>query len=247
MDTAPPGRAAHPLVARLERSIVLTEAERSAISAVPIRQTVVQADEMIVRADDKPSSSFLLAQGVACTSKVAAKGRQITAFFIAGDMPDLHSLHLDVLDSDIWAITECHLASIAHADLRRLCHKHPRIADALWRTTLVRGAISREWVVSLGQRPAVSRLAHMFCEMMLRNEEAGLAQDGSCPLPLTQGDLGEATGLSQVHVNRTLQELRAQGLISFGRGTLTIHDWDALVRVADFRPDYLHLRAPAVA
>ena len=101
-------------------------------------------------------------------------------------------------------------------------------------------AIYREWVVNLGQRQAPSRIAHVFCELMLRMEAVGLAQDRSCHLGLTQEDLGQATGLSLVHVNRTLQDLRGQGLISFAQGRLTIHDWDRLVEVGDFRPDYLH-------
>jgi CRP-like cAMP-binding protein len=130
---------------------------------------------------------------------------------------------------------------MTHKDLRRFCEHHPRLAAALWRATLVQGAISREWVVNLGQRPAISRLAHLLCEMMTRMEAVGLAYSGSCDLRLTQEDLSEATGLSVVHVNRMLQELRAQNLITFGQGRLTIHDQGALARLGDFRPDYLHL------
>ncbi len=237
MDTA------HPLLASLERVLDLSDAERSAISEVPIQHAEFQADDVIFREGDKPSKSFLLAQGIACSSKtVADGGRQIMALHIPGDMPDLHTLHLKVLDSDLWAITKCHLAFMQHEDIRRLCHAHPRVADELWWVTLVNAAIYREWVVGLGKRQAISRLAHLFCEMMLRMKEAGLAQGGSCPLPITQEDVSDIAGMSPVHVNRTLQEIRGQGLISFGQGHLDIHDWDALVRLADFRPDYLHLR-----
>ena len=242
MTTLPPLRTAHPLLVRLARAMALSEAERSAISQVTIQRAVVQADEVIVRAGDKPSNSFIITGGLACISKVAAEGRQITAFLIPGDMPDLYSLQLQTLDSDIWPITRCQLAYMPHVDLRRLCHTHPRIADELWRDTLVTGAIHREWVVNLGQRDATSRLAHVFCEMMLRSEAAGLAQSRSCPLPLTQQDLAEATGLSLVHVNRTIQDLRGQGLITFGQGRLTVLDWQRLVEVADFQAEYLHLQ-----
>lgn len=234
--------ADHPLLAKLARVMILSEAEATAIRNVSVQPAVVPADKVIAREGDQPSKSFLLAEGVACISKVVGSGRrQIMALQIGGDMPDLHGLHLRVLDSDLWAITDCRLAYMPHADLRRLCRGHPRVAEELWRNTLVDAAIYREWVANLGQRDAVGRLTHLFCELMLRMEAAGLARDGSCPLPITQGDLSEATGMSLVHVNRTIQDLRTQNLISFERGRLSIHNWKALVELADFRPDYLHL------
>ena len=236
----------HPLLARLERQIVLTEADRLSVNEVPFYLEDLKAGEGPSWAGDRPLRSFIVLKGLLSTSKALPEGRvQITAFHIAGDMPDLQALHLDVLDSDIGALTNCTLAFMAHQHLRPFCERHPRLAAALWRGTLVEGAISREWVVNVGQRDAVSRIAHLFCEMMTRMSAVGLAKDGSCALALTQAALSEATGLSAVHVNRTLQTLRARGLITFGQGRLTVHDWDELARVADFRADYLHLREPA--
>jgi CRP-like cAMP-binding protein len=136
---------------------------------------------------------------------------------------------------------------MAYEDLRALNRAHPRLGEELWRATLVEGSIYREWMVNVGQRQADSRMAHFFCEMMLRMETVGLARDKTCPLAITQADLSEMTGLSPVHVNRTLQELRGQNLISFGQGRLTIHDWDALVELGDFRPDYLHIATAKAA
>jgi CRP-like cAMP-binding protein len=233
----------HPLLVKLERSLALSGAERSAVNALPVTLESRQAGEAVVQAGERPSRSFLILSGLLATSKAAmADGQvQITCFHLPGDMPDLQSLHLATLDSDIRALTDSQLAFLAHQDLRRLCDQHPRLAAQLWRVTLVDAAIYREWVVNMGQRPAVSRIAHVLCELMLRMEAAGLAQDRSCHLGLTQQHLSEATGLSAVHVNRTLQELRAQALITFGQGRLTIHDWDELARVGDFRADYLHL------
>lgn len=232
----------HPLFSKLARGLDLSEAEASAIRAVPFQSVTFQADQAISREGDRPSKSCLVTEGVTCTSKVTAGGaRQIMALHLADDMPDLHSLHLRHLDSDIWAITTCRLAYFSHQDLRQLCRDHVRVAEELWRITLVEGAIHREWMVNIGQRQATSRLAHLFCEVMLRSREIGLAEEDSCPFSVTQSDLSEMTGLSQVHVNRTLQTLREQHLISFGRGRLIIHDWDALVELGDFRPDYLHL------
>ncbi|HVG47315.1 MAG TPA: Crp/Fnr family transcriptional regulator [Rubellimicrobium sp.] len=232
----------HPLLTRLERTLDVTESERSAIRRVGVQPAAVEADEVIVREGDRPSRCFLVAEGWAATSKLVGHGgRQILALHLAGDLPDLHSLHLTILDSDICAITNCQLAFMPHRDMHRLCHEHPRIADELWRITLVDASIYREWMVNVSQRQALSRLAHLFCELLVRSRMAGLAQDGSCPLPITQADVAEMTGLSLVHVNRTLQDLRAQNLISVGHGTLTVHDWDRLVELGDFRPDYLHL------
>lgn len=233
----------HPLLAKLESLLDLTEAERNAIGQVRIQPAEIQADGTISREGDRPSRSFLLLEGMVSLSKMAGGGnRQIMMFYIAGDMPDLHSLHLKFLDSDIWAVTACRLAYMPHDDLRRLCYAHPRIADELWRTTLVDASIYRESVVNVAQRPALSRMAHLFCEMLLRSQAAGLAQGQTCPLPLTQADLGEMLGLSIVHINRMLQELRTRDLITFGQGRLRVRDWDALVELGDFRADYLHLR-----
>lgn len=237
--------AEHPLLLKLSRVLDLSGAEAAAIRAVPVQAAAFGADTVLAREGDRPSRSFLVAEGLACTSKVAAGGRrQIMALHIPGDAPDLHSLHLSFLDSDIWAITDCRLAYVAHADLRALGRAHPRIMEELWRVTLVEGAIYREWMVNISQRQAPSRVAHVFCEMMLRMEVVGLARDRTCALPITQADLSEMTGLSQVHVNRTLQALREQGLITFAQGSLAIHDWEALAELGDFQADYLHLEPP---
>jgi CRP-like cAMP-binding protein len=238
----------HPLLARLARSLDLTQAERAALDHVPFTTERVIAGEGVAWAGDRPTRSFLILDGLLSTSKAVAGGAvQITAFHIPGDMPDLNSLHLEVLDSDIGAITNCHLAFMAHQDLRQLCGEHPRLAGLLWRATLVEAAIYREWVVNVAQRPAISRLAHLLCEMLARMDAAGLVRDGSCHLGLTQHHLSEATGLSPVHVNRTLQQLRAMGLLSFGQGRLTVHDWDGLRHVAGFRTDYLHVASAQAA
>jgi CRP-like cAMP-binding protein len=234
--------AEHPLLSKLTRTLHLSDAEAAAVRALPVGLVPIKADQNISREGDQPSKSCLVMEGVACTSKVIAGGkRHITAFHIRGDGPDLHSLHLQLLDSDIWAITDCRLAYMAHKDLQALNREHPRLGEDLWRMTLVEGSIYREWVVNVGKREAPSRMAHLFCEMLLRSEEEGLGQHGTCPFPVTQSDLSEATGLSAMHVNRTLQALRGRDLISFGKGSLTIHNWAALAALGDFRADYLHL------
>lgn len=240
--------AEHPLFSKLARSLDLSEVEAAAVRAIPVQSVPFKADQNIMREGNQPSRSCLVLEGVACTSKVTAGGkRQIMAFHIVGDGPDLHSLHLKRLDSDIWAISDCRMAFMTHRDLRALNREHPRLGEDLWRTTLVDGSIYREWMVNVGQRQADSRMAHLCCETMLRMEHAGLGKNGTCPFPVTQSDLSEMTAMSRVHVYRTLKTLRAQNLISFGRGTLTIHNWDGLVALGDFRSDYLHLELPKAA
>jgi CRP-like cAMP-binding protein len=232
----------HPLLSKLDRAVTLTDSERRALSKVPIHLTTLKDDRDVARRGDRPSRCVLVIEGMLATSKVNAAGkRQIMAFHVPGDIPDLLSIHLEVLDSDIRTVSESKVAFIDHTPLRALCADHPRIAADLWRATLVDAAIFREWVVNVGQRPALNRLAHLFCEITVRMDEVGLAKNRSCSLPLTQTELGEATGLSPVHVNRSLQVLRARGLLSLERGELTIHDWRGLRDVAEFQFDYLHL------
>ena len=232
----------HPLLSKFERSITLTEVERDAIVALPVREETVRADKSILREGDRPKRSCVLVEGFACNAKVTLGGkRQILAFHLPEDMPDLMSLHLEVRDSDTWALTDCTLAFMDHLDLDRLCDEHYRLAKFLWHSTLVDASVHREWTVNVGAREALNRLAHLFCELHLRMQTLGRVKNGTCFLPLTQGDLAEATDLSQVHMNRSIQELRRRELISFTRGQLTVHDWDALAQLADFRADYLHL------
>lgn len=235
--------AAHPLFSKLDRALSLNGNEREALIRLPLKAATIRADQDVVREGDHSMRCLALTKGLLATSKTGTSGkRQIMAFHIPGDMPDLQGLHLETLDSDIRTLSECEVVFIEHAAIHRLCNDSPRIAAALWKMTLVDASIFREWVVNVGQRTGPSRLAHVFCEMMLRMETAKLsAIDGSCGLALTQSQLGEATGLSTVHINRSMQTLRTRGLLSFDGHHLTIHDWDGLAELADFRADYLHL------
>ena len=234
--------SAHPIIVKLESILILTEEERAAILRLPMHVMQVRADQDIVREGDRPTRSFALLEGFACTYKTTDAGkRQITAFHIPGDIPDLQSLHLKTLDNSVQTITPCRVGFIQREDLRELCHAYPRLADAFWRETLIDGAVYREWVLNVGQREAYGRLAHLLCELMTRMRAVGLVQGHTCELPMTQSELGDALGLSTVHVNRTLQDLRGAGLITLKGGSLTVDDWDGLVRVAGFDLTYLHL------
>jgi CRP-like cAMP-binding protein len=136
---------------------------------------------------------------------------------------------------------------ITHEALRDLCERYPRITSAFWRETLIDAAIFREWVMNVGQREAYSRMAHVFCELIVRLRAVGLVEDHACTLPITQGEFADAIGVSTVHVNRVLQEMRANGIIELSGDRLKVPDWETLKRAGDFDPIYLHLKREQAA
>ena len=139
------------------------------------------------------------------------------------------------------------MAEITRQNFEAILEGHPRITQALWWDALVSMAIQREWTVNLGQRDALERVAHLLCELFIRLRSAGLTRGHSCTFPLTQAELADATGMSTVHVNRVLQQMRADGLVHTKGTVLTIPDWEALKMVGDFDPIYLHLRPQQAA
>jgi CRP-like cAMP-binding protein len=232
---------AHPLVVKLETVTDISEQERAALVALPIQVQELRADHLIVREGDRVSRSCLLLEGFACRSKMTADGkRQITSFHIPGEMPDLQSIHLKTMDHTLQTLTRCKVGFIAHEEIIRLCEAHPRIAAALWRETLIDASIFREWVLNVGRRDAYPRMAHLLCEIFARLEAVGLTDGKTCEFPITQIELADATGLSTVHVNRTVQELRARGLITLTSKSLTVNDWEGLKAAGEFDAAYLH-------
>lgn len=232
----------HALVRRLKSIFPLTAEEANIISSMPMTVKTFDADQDIVCQGDRPSQTCLVISGFAAMYKITGPGRrQIMNFYIAGDVPDMHSIHLATMDSSIGTLTQCTLGFIAHETVRDHCRRFPSLADAFWKMTLIDSAVFREWIVNVGQRDAVVRLAHLLCEIYLRLRVVGFVKDATCDFPVTQQELADATGISVVHVNRMLQELRGQGLISLNLRKLKVLDWDALQRVGDFDPTYLHL------
>ncbi|HEV7255252.1 MAG TPA: Crp/Fnr family transcriptional regulator [Mesorhizobium sp.] len=236
------------LLRKLQTNSQITEGERQGLKELPIAPRMLRADQDIVRQGDRPSQCSLLLSGWAYRYKVLGSGkRQIVAFHLPGDMPDLQSLLLPVADHNIATLSEAVVALVPHAQMRDFLARHPSLAPVFWRDTLIDAAIFRESMVNIGQRPATERIAHLLCETCLRLESIGLAEqvNGSRAFawPVTQIELADASGLSSVHVNRTLQELRARGLIATKQGHVTIPDWDRLKALAEFVPDYLALNA----
>ena len=237
----------HPLLRKLEtQGLDLTADEQLALLGMPMQIETIRADQDIVREGDRPTRSCLILEGYAATYKVTPTGkRQIVAFHISGDIPDLQSAQLEVLDTSLGTLTPARVAFVRHEVINEVCERHYRLARAFWRQTLIDAAIFREWVVNVGRREALNALAHVMCEFVLRMWVMGLAEGEECELPMTQAELGDALGISTVHVNRTLQELRAAGLIRLQGARLTVLDWERLKEVGEFDPTYLHLRQAA--
>ena len=232
---------AHPLVLKLESITDLSEAETEALLALPMRVQEIQADQDIVREGDRPSQCCVLLEGFVARYKFTEKGkRQIFAFHTPGDVPDALSLQLKTMDHSLGTLTPCKVGFIQHEHMRDLLRQHPRLMEVFWRETLIDASIFREWMIGIGRRSAKTRIAHMFCEMVMRLRAVGLQKGNTVPLPITQAEVGDALGLSTVHVNRTLQDLRGENLLEWERGVLTVLDWERLMVTGEFDPTYLH-------
>lgn len=197
--------------------------------------------EIVVRAETLLTHSTLLLDGMMCRFKDLKSGeRQIAELHIAGDFVDLHSFVLQRLDHEIMAITRCQAVFVPHDRLRHLTETFPHLARIYWFSTALDAAIHREWVLSLGRRSALARLAALFCELRVRLEIVGMAERSGFVLPLNQMELAECMGLTTVHVNRTLRDLREASLLTFRNKRVEIHDLPGLEKIAEFDPFYLY-------
>jgi CRP-like cAMP-binding protein len=231
------------LIRKLEQFVRLSASDRAMLTRAAserVRKFASRVD--ITTEGDRPRDVHLILSGWACRYKQLTDGRrQIVSFFLPGDMCDLNVFILKEMDHSIGSITPVTVADLSREFFDEISAGYPRIATALWWETLVNAAIQREWTTNLGQRTASERMAHLLCEIFFRLGLGGLADDTSCDFPLTQADLADATGLSKVHVNRTLQELRTAGLIVLKGKTLTVPSLERLMDTGLFNPDYLHM------
>jgi CRP-like cAMP-binding protein len=223
------------------RTEISSDEERAIRNAVAeVRQ--IRADELVIRSGEELHSSLLLIDGWLARSKDLAGGeRQVTELHVAGDFADLHGFTLKRLDHDLTALSDCRVALVPHERLREMTEKFPRLGRIFWFSTNIDAAITRELALSLGQRSAISRMAHLFCELYVRLDVVGKAKKDGYEFPLTQRELSECLGLTVVHANRTLQELRRRGLVELENRQLRILDRRGLEGVAEFDPAYLYL------
>ncbi|MEA3047405.1 MAG: hypothetical protein QOJ53_1737 [Sphingomonadales bacterium] len=230
------------LLLKLSLRDELSAEEEAALRALPEIIKEVPADKTIIRAGEALNDSTLLLEGLMCRYKDLKNGsRQISELHVAGDFVDLHSFTLKRLDHNIMTLTCCRVATVPHARLKRITEEFPHLTRILWFSTNLDAAIHREWVLSLGRRTALARLAHFFCELHVRLGIVGLTDGLSFRLDLTQVDIAECLGLTSIHVNRTLKVLREQGLVELRGGIVEIRDLIGLRRVAEFTDDYLSL------
>lgn len=231
------------LIRKLRAYTRLSEHDEALLARVISEHTRhLGAREDVVAEGKRPRAINVFEAGWGCRYKVLEDGRrQITGLFLPGDICDLNVYLLSQMDHSIGALTASTINEISAHGFDELMAAHPRVRSALWWEQLVAGAVQREWSINLGQRTALERVAHLFCEVFYRLRIVGLTSGNSCDFPLTQTELGEATGLSTVHVNRTLQELRAADLIILKDRILQIPQLEALEDAALFDPGYLHL------
>jgi CRP-like cAMP-binding protein len=231
-----------PFLKRLRVSTEIDDEDESAVRSLPIVVKLMAIGEPIVSLGDRPSACCLVVDGFVLRSKMVGAGyRQILSFHQPGDVPDLQSLFLHVLDHDLTTLGNCVLGFIPHGAVRRLILKRPKVAQALWRDTLTDAAIFREWICNIGQRDATSRVAHLVLELYTRLKAIGRTDGMSFNFPFTQTLLAEAVGTSVVHMNRVIQDLRGQNLLEMERGRISILDDAKLRQIADFDALYLHL------
>ncbi len=245
------GAALEPLVQKLSYWAKLDAADKAALLALPHSVKNLEPHHYVVRQGDIVRSSCLMLSGFSIRHKVVAGGsRQIVAIHMKGDMVDLQNSLLGTADHNVQMLTAGKVALIPRDEVVRIAFDRPAIGHAMWLDTLIDASISREWVANVGRRNARTRIAHVLCEFALRLKLAGLGDHTDYQLPMTQEQLGDTTGLTSVHVNRTLKALEADGLIErMTPRSISIGDWRKLAETGDFDTGYLHLREnePALA
>ena len=211
------------------------------MAELPFTRRTFSRDSYLVREGEPPTHCQMLLSGFAYRQKLVSNGtRQIISIHIPGELVDAQNMLLPVADHNVQSLGRSEMAVFPISALTTLTAQRPAIGRAIWLDTLIDSSVFREWVVNVGRRSARARIAHLLCELILRMRSAGLTEEMSTEFPLTQEQLADATGLTAVHTNRTLQSLRKAGLITLSSGSLTVNDWGALAEVGDFSERYLH-------
>lgn len=226
---------------RLTNRTRLNEAEQAAILQLPFTVVQVDAQRDFVRLDQTVDHVSVVAEGILARFGQNAEGlRQITALHIPGDAPDLHLVVVPEDTVPLQALRPSTILLVPHVALRTAAARYPAIAEAFWRHCSVDAAITAKWVVNVGRQHARTRIAHLLCEMAVRNNATLATGEVSFPFPLTQSNLADATGVTPVHVNRSLKALAKEGLVTLSGRMAHVPDWKKLVRRGEFDARYLH-------
>jgi CRP-like cAMP-binding protein len=227
----------HALAQKLRNLATVHDEElRALVTMFSVKRSIRRGEDIITIGSSSTYSTVLL-QGLACRYKIIENGRrQIFTFQYPGDFCDGHSYILPTQGNAVSALTACSVGIILHKDIERITAKFPNLGLALWRDTMIEASIFREW--NVGQRPALERIAHLLCEQTVRLESIGIIGGA---IPMTQVDLADAAGLSTVHVNRTIQDLRQLGVLMKNSRAIAVSHWDGLVEIAKFDGRYLNM------
>lgn len=230
-----------PFLNRLISRSVLTTEERQAALDLPTTAFEAVRNEDFVRLGERVDHACFIVAGLVGRFDQNSNGdRQITALHIPGDVPDLLSVVQPTPTSALQALSSTTLLQISHAALRKVAGNYPAVAEAFWRDCTVDGMVVAQWVVNLGRRNAIARIAHLLCEMAFRYQVDLTAAEVKFELGMTQDQVANATGLTPIHVNRSLKRLQEIGR-KWRLGTVRIDDWQALQKAADFDPNYLQV------
>jgi CRP-like cAMP-binding protein len=236
------------VVRKLDARTPLSEDDKNAILRLPCERRTLDHSAYLVREGEPPAHCTAMISGFAYRHKLTLQGsRQIVAIQMPGDPLDLQHLFLDVADHNVQTLTRAEVALIPRAELQKIARERPAVALAFTVNILVEASIFREWVVNVGRRDARTRLAHLLCEFAVRLDRQQLMDEYGYELPMTQEQLADSTGLTSVHVNRTLKALEAEGLIERDRRSVRFPHWERLKKAADFTERYLHLGAQQAA
>ena len=237
-----------PVIAKLGRFVPLSDAERDALYQISSNARVHRRGTDLISQGDKPTSVFLLLEGWAFRYKHLANGdRQIMAYLLPGDLCDIRIFLFEQMDHSIGLLSDAMVVEIPAAEILALMDEYPKIERALMWATLVDEATLREWLLNVGQRDAVQKISHLICELCVRLSVVHLVdRQETFAMPVTQAELADTTGMTTVHVNRSMQRLRKDGLIATKDGKMTILDFDRLAAVAGFDEVYLHTDGPPV-
>lgn len=233
------------IVRKLKEHSLLDPDDVAAVQALSFRARELEPNEDLIRQGDRPKACAIVLSGMVGRYHTLSGGkRQYLSFHLPGDMPDAQALFIERMDHSVCALGGASLVLVPHEEILNMFVRRPAVGIAVWRETLLDSAIFRDAITNNGSRSALGRTAHLFCELYYRARAAGVARPGQVRLPLHQGVLGEALGLSTVTVNRTVQALRRTGAMDFRQGMLSVLDWKRLVEIGEFDPAYLSLKRP---
>ncbi|HYD11460.1 MAG TPA: Crp/Fnr family transcriptional regulator [Allosphingosinicella sp.] len=236
----------HPFLDKLLSRSDLSAEEQQTILDLPARPEQIETNRDFVRLGERTDHACFVVAGLVGRFGQSRNGnRQITAVHIPADMVDLHSVVAPDACSALQALSVTTILRVPHVALRAAAHRFPAIAEAFWRECVVDAAVLSEWVVNVGRRNARARIAHLLCEIACRSQGMANKDGSSIPFPATQTHIADMTGLTSVHVNRTLQSLSQEGIVDLYNRQIHVRDWAGMTRAGDFDPTYLWLAKAA--